>query len=57
MDEDMRMYTMAINDIKLQPVQGSCGTYHLKNGSVYCGYTLIPIVGFSESKYAWEIFH
>lgn len=50
-------YTRAMKEIALQPIQGSKGTYHVKNGIIYCGYNPIPIQGFSTSSHFWEIMH
>jgi hypothetical protein len=57
MDEDTRMYTMAVKDLTSQPVQGPAGTYHVKNGKVFYGYEVVPFKGFSVSQHAWNIFH
>lgn len=57
MDQDMQAYYRAIEALKLEPVQGSGGTYHVKNGVIYCGYSVIGSEGFSTSKHYWEIMH
>ena len=57
MDDDTRLYTMAVKDLIMQPVQGPSGMYHVKNGSVHYGYEYIPITDFSVSQHAWNIFH
>lgn len=55
--EDVRMYTMAVRELTMNPVEGPSGTYHVKNGTVYIGYEAIPLKNFSTSPHAWFIFH
>lgn len=55
--DDMNMYTMAVRELSLSPVQGPGGTYHVKSGVIHYGYTVIPVQNFSTSGHAWNIFH
>jgi hypothetical protein len=55
--EDVLMYTRALNELVISPVQGPSGTYHVKNGAIHVGYDHIPIKNFSTSSHAWNIFH
>jgi hypothetical protein len=57
MEDDTRLYMMAVKDLIMQPVQGPSGTYHVKNGIVFYGYEEVPFNGFSVSQHAWNIFH
>lgn len=57
LDEDVHMYSKAVKELSIQPVQGPSGMYHVKNGSVHYGYEYIPITDFSTSVHAWNIFH
>lgn len=54
---DMQDYTSAVKELTYQPVIGSSGTYHVKNGVIHCGYNPVPIQGFSTSQHFWEIMH
>lgn len=54
---DTRAYTMAVNELKMNPVQGPHGTYHVKNGVIHYGYHIIGTNGFSTSEHYWNIFH
>lgn len=55
--DDIRLYTMAVNDLILSPIQGPSGTYHVKNGVIHYGYDVVPMNNFSTSGHAWTIFH
>lgn len=54
---DMLAYTKAVNELKMNPVQGPQGTYHVKNGVIYYGYNVIGTESFSVSQDYWNIFH
>jgi hypothetical protein len=56
-NDDVKMYTVAVNNLILSPVQGPSGTYHVKNGVVHYGYDVVPVNHFSTSGHAWNIFH
>lgn len=57
MEEDQRKYLQAVNELKMNPVQGPHGTYHVKNGVIYYGYNVVGTDGFSTSEHYWHIFH
>lgn len=57
MDEDSVAYMHAVNELKMNPIQGPHGTYHVKNGIIYYGYKTIGMYGFSTSEHYWHIFH
>ncbi len=54
---DMNAYTKAITELKINPVQGPHGTYHVKNGVIYYGYNIVGTEGFAVSQHYWNIFH
>jgi hypothetical protein len=56
-EDDDRLYNMAVKELVISPVTGQNGTYHIKNGQVHLGYTVIPVFGFSHSTHAWNILH
>ena len=55
--DDIRIYNMAVKELTISPITGQNGTYHIKNGQVHLGYTVIPVFGFSHSSHAWNILH
>lgn len=57
MEEDQQKYIRAINELRMNPVQGPSGTYHVKNGVIYYGYNIVGTEGFSKSEHYWNIFH
>ena len=57
LDEDTQAYNYAVSELKIQPVQGSSGMYHVKNGIIHCGYSPVGLKGFSVSRDYWDIFH
>jgi hypothetical protein len=57
LDKDSQLYIRAVKELMYNPVEGSSGTYHVKNGMIHYGYEYIPIKNFATSAYAWEIFH
>lgn len=54
---DIRVYMSAVDELKRNPVRGPGGTYHVKNGMIYCGYSVIGTDGFSTSEHYRNIFH
>jgi hypothetical protein len=56
-DKDQKMYNAALSSLKLGPIQGPSGMYHVKNGVIHYGYDCVPIANFAESAHAWNIFH
>ena len=57
MDDDTRTYNYAVTELKIQPVQGPSGMYHVKNGIIHHGYSPVGLTGFSVSQDYWNIFH
>lgn len=57
LDNDSTAYNMAVKALIMEPMQGPCGMYHVKNGTIHHGYTAIFINGFSTSSHYWNIFH
>lgn len=55
--EDIQAYTRAIEELKMNPVQGSHGTYHVKNGIIHYGYHIVGTEGFATSQHYWNILH
>lgn len=55
--KDLAAYSRAVKELASQPMTGSSGTYHVKNGVIYCGYVNVPVTGFSISNHFWEIMH
>ncbi len=57
MDEDSRIYYTAREALIMNPTEGpNGGTYHVKNGQIYCGYDVVPIRDFSTSDHAKNVF-
>lgn len=54
---DLSAYNKAVEALKSEPIQGPNGTYHVKNGVIHYGYTVIGTTGFSTSEHYWNIFH
>jgi hypothetical protein len=55
--KDIDKYNTAIAELIRNPVQSEDGTYHVKNGMIFCGYEFVPVQGFSESIHYWGIMH
>ncbi len=55
--DDASAYNKAVRALILEPVQGPNGTYHVKNGQILHGYTLVNVNGFATSEHYWNIFH
>lgn len=56
-EEDTKKYAHAVKELMYQPVMGSSGTYHVKNGIIHCGYNPVSVNGFAVSQHFWEIMH
>ena len=54
---DIHTYNIAVSALKQEPVQGPSGMYHVKNGIIHHGYTIVGTEGFSTSSHYWNIFH
>lgn len=57
LEDDTQAYNYAVSELKIQPVQGSSGMYHVKNGIIHYGYSPVGLKGFSVSRDYWDIFH
>jgi hypothetical protein len=57
MERDTVAYNQAVIELKLSPVKGPSGTYHVKNGVIHHGYSPVGLDGFSDSEDYWNIFH
>lgn len=55
--KDVQAYNRAIEELKMNPIQGPEGTYHIKNGIIHYGYHIIGIEGFATSNHYCNIFH
>lgn len=55
--EDVQAYNRAIEELKMNPVQGPHGMYHVKNGIIHYGYHIVGTEGFATSQHYWNIFH
>lgn len=56
-NQDIQMYTKAVFNLTMSPVDSPNGTYHVKNGKIYLGYEHVPMEHFSTSPHMWFIFH
>lgn len=57
MDEDIRMYNLAVIELSFCPIQGPAGAYHVKNGVIHYGYHIVSTENFAKSDHCWNIFH
>lgn len=57
MEDDQKLYSMAVKELEKEPVQGPTGVYHTKNGYVFLETRLVPIRGFASSEHSWYILH
>ena len=57
MEDDQKLYSMAVKELEKEPVQGPSGVYHTKNGYVFFENRLVPIRGFASSEHSWYILH
>ncbi len=55
--DDGTAYAKALAVLKLEPIQGPSGTYHVKNGVIHYGYEVVGTRGFATSEHYWHIFH
>ncbi len=53
----MKAYSTAVDALKIEPIQGPSGMYHVKNGIIHHGYEPVIVKGFSTSEHYWNIFH
>ena len=57
MEDDQLLYSKAVRELTKEPIQGPVGTYHVRNGYVFCEERLVPIRGFASSEHSWYILH